>query len=67
MPAREFREMSDQELAAKLHELQEALFHLRLRRGTGRLESPAQLMKNRRDIARVLTVQRERAKGIKRG
>jgi large subunit ribosomal protein L29 len=58
--------MSDQELALKLQELKESLFHLRLRRGSNRLENPAQLSKHRRDIARALTVQRERAKGINR-
>jgi large subunit ribosomal protein L29 len=66
MQAREFRDMSDQELALKLQELKESLFHLRLRRGSNRLENPAQLSKQRRDIARALTVQRERAKGINR-
>ena len=66
MQAKEFRDMSDQELAAKLHELKEALFHLRLRRGTNRLENPAQLRHARRDIARALTVRQERAKGITR-
>ncbi|MBI4515049.1 MAG: 50S ribosomal protein L29 [Deltaproteobacteria bacterium] len=66
MQVRELRDMSEQELAGKLHELREGLFHLRLRRGTNRLESPAQLLKHRRDIARILTIQRERAKGIKR-
>ncbi len=66
MQAKEWRDLSEQELATKLHELQEAQFHLRLRRGTNRLDNPAQLRKTRRDVARGLTVQRERAKGIKR-
>jgi len=66
MPASEFRDLSDQELTAKVHELRESLFHLKLRRGTNRLDSAAQLTKTRRNIARALTVQRERAKGIKR-
>lgn len=66
MQARELRDLSEQELATKVHELQESLFHLRLRRGSNRLENPAQLRKTRRDVARALTVERERAKGIKR-
>ena len=66
MQAKELRDLSEQELSAKLHEWQEAQFHLRLRRGANRLENPAQLRQTRRDIARALTVQRERAKGIKR-
>ena len=66
MEAKELRDLSEQELAVKLNELRENLFHLRLRRGTNRLESSAQVRKTRRDIARALTVQRELAKGIKR-
>lgn len=66
MQAKELRDLSEQELATKLHELQESLFHLRLRRGSNRLDNPAQLRQTRRDIARGLTVERERAKGIKR-
>jgi large subunit ribosomal protein L29 len=66
MRAKEFREMADEELAAKLGELREAQFHLRLRRGTNRLESPSQMKKNRRDVARALTVQRERVSGVRR-
>jgi len=66
MQAKELRDLSEQELATKLHELRESLFHLRLRRGSNRIENPAQLRKTRRDIARALTVERERTKGIKR-
>ncbi|MBI1813641.1 MAG: 50S ribosomal protein L29 [Deltaproteobacteria bacterium] len=66
MQASELRDLSDQELSAKVQELRESLFHLRLRRGTNRLESPAQIRKTRNDIARALTIQHERAKGIKR-
>ncbi|HVN87235.1 MAG TPA: 50S ribosomal protein L29 [Candidatus Binatia bacterium] len=66
MQAKELRDLSDQELATKLGELKESLFHLRLRKGANRLEAPAQVRKTRRDIARALTVQQERVKGIKR-
>jgi len=66
MQAKELRDLSEQELATKVHELKESLFHLRLRRGSNRLENPAQLRKTRREIARALTVERERVKGIKR-
>jgi large subunit ribosomal protein L29 len=45
----------------KLRELRESLFMLRLRQGTNQLESPARLRETRRDIARILTVQRARA------
>jgi large subunit ribosomal protein L29 len=61
MQARELREMSDDELVVKERELKESLFFLRLRHGTNQLERPALLAQNRRDIARVQTIQRERA------
>jgi large subunit ribosomal protein L29 len=63
MPAKGIRDLSDQELEVKERELQEALFRLRLRRGTNQLESPAALIQTRRDIARIKTIQGERARG----
>ena len=60
MPAKSLRDLSDQELEVKERELQEALFRLRLRRGTNQLESPAALIQTRRDIARIKTIQAER-------
>jgi len=44
MPAKSLRDLSDQELEVKERELQEALFRLRLRRGTNQWESPAALI-----------------------
>jgi large subunit ribosomal protein L29 len=61
MQAKELVELSSDELAVKLRELRESLFMLRLRQGTNQLESPARLRETRRDIARILTVQRARA------
>jgi len=60
MQAREARDLSDDELAAKERELKEALFFLRLRHGTNQLERTTQLAQTRRDIARVKTIQRAR-------
>ena len=65
MEAKDVREFSDDELRVKLTELRESLFLLRLRQGTNQLESPAKLRQTRRDIARVLTVQRSRLLGRK--
>lgn len=62
MSAKAFRDLSDQELAARELELREAQFRLRLRRGTNQLESPAALRQTRRDIARIKTIQAERAR-----
>ena len=61
MEAEELRELSADELGVKLRELREALFMLRLRHGTNQLESSARLRQTKRDIARILTIQRARA------
>ena len=60
MQVKEFREMSSDELVQKRRERKEGLFHLRLRRATGQLESPMKLTEARRDLARMETVLRER-------
>ena len=66
MRAKELRDLSDQELEVKEHELREALFRFRLRRETNQLESPAAMIQTRRDIARIKTVQAERARAAAR-
>jgi large subunit ribosomal protein L29 len=60
MKASELRELSDAELVEKLDELKEELFNLRFQNVTGQLDNPRRLKQVRHDIARVLTVQRER-------
>ena len=60
MKASELRELSDAELVEKLEEFKEALFNLRFQNVTGQLDNPRRLKQVRQDIARVLTVQRER-------
>jgi large subunit ribosomal protein L29 len=62
MRASELRDLTDQELAVKERETTEALFRLRLRRGTNQLDSPAALKKTRRDLARLKTIRAERAR-----
>ncbi len=60
MEAKQFREMSSDELALKRRELKEGAFHLRLRKATGQLESPMKLRQIKRDLARLETILRER-------
>jgi large subunit ribosomal protein L29 len=60
MNANELRDLGDAELAQKLDEAKEELFNLRFQLATGQLDNYAMLGAVRRDIARVLTVQRER-------
>ena len=66
MRARELRELSDEELARRLAESREELFNLRFQAATGALENSARLALARRDIARILTLQRERTNGVER-
>jgi large subunit ribosomal protein L29 len=63
MQATEIRELNDQELQARIAELREERFRLRLRAATQPLEQPHRLRDLRKDIARMMTVLTERQKG----
>jgi large subunit ribosomal protein L29 len=63
--AKDLREMSDEQLVLTLKEAAENLFRLRLQAETERLDAPSELLKQRRLIARVKTVQTERANKLK--
>ena len=52
--------MSDEQLALTLLDTEKHLFKLRFQSATDRLETPSEIRKAKRDIARVKTVQRER-------
>lgn len=54
------REMDDQQLELSLKETQENLFRLRLQSETERLEAPSEIVKAKREIARIKTILRER-------
>ncbi|MEX1094930.1 MAG: 50S ribosomal protein L29 [Planctomycetales bacterium] len=58
--ASELREMSEEQLQFALKETQAGLFKLRFQAATEKLDAPSNLRKLRRDIARMLTVQRQR-------
>ena len=60
MKASELREKTIEELNDKETELAEQAFALRLQKVTGQLENPAKLKTVRKDLARVLTVIREK-------
>ena len=55
----EYREMSEEQLTLALREVEKNLFHLRFQSATERLETPSEMVKARRDIARIMTIQRE--------
>ena len=61
MKAAEVRGLSDDELRGRLRELQEELFNLRFQLATGQIENVGRIRTVRRDIARLKTVQQQRA------
>ena len=60
MNAKEIRDLSDDELERALAEAREAYFNLRFQHASGALERSSELSARRREIARLLTVARER-------
>ena len=61
MRAKEIRDLTSEEIRQKERELAEELFRLRLRKSTGQLDNPMRIRNLRRDIARLKTIQHERA------
>ncbi len=57
---KELRELEPKELHARAAELRQTLFDLRNKHSTGVLDSTADLGKTKREIARILTVAREK-------
>lgn len=58
--AAELRELADDELVEQLDEHREELFNLRFQAVTSQLDNPRRIKQVKREIARILTVQRER-------
>jgi ribosomal protein L29 len=60
MKASELRQMSDEQLAEMLRSTEENYFRLHMQARMERLDVPSELKKNRKLIAKILTVQRQR-------
>ncbi|MGD8331582.1 MAG: 50S ribosomal protein L29 [Acidobacteriota bacterium] len=60
MRGEELRDLSREELDAKAGELREQLLKLRFQQSTGQIENAQMLRGVRKDIARVLTIRREK-------
>jgi large subunit ribosomal protein L29 len=52
--------LGDQDLVQALRDAREEAFNLRFRHATGELENSARLRDSRRDLARLMTIARER-------
>lgn len=60
MKAKQFHEMTTEELQLKVKDLKQELFNLRFQNATGQLTNPLQLNTCKKDIARAMTILRER-------
>ncbi|MBS5777870.1 MAG: 50S ribosomal protein L29 [Candidatus Faecisoma sp.] len=63
MKTKELREMSNEQLNAKISECKEELFNLRFSQATGNLEKPSRLRELRKQVAQMKTILRERELG----
>jgi large subunit ribosomal protein L29 len=61
MKATELRNKNDDELGKELLDLRKAQFSLRMQLSTQQLSNTSQLAKLRKDVARIKTIQSERA------
>jgi large subunit ribosomal protein L29 len=66
LKARQLRDLTSEELDQRLHETRQELFNLRFQAATGSLENTARLRLAKREIARILTIQREREASLER-
>ena len=66
MKADEIRDLTDDEVAQKLEESRRELFNLRFQHATGALENTARLSLVKKQIARLLTLQLQRASAKER-
>ena len=64
MRAKEIRQMSDTEMDKKFKELKSELFNLRFQLATGQLDNPMRIKGVKKDIARILTITKERANSV---
>ena len=60
MKATEIRNMTTEELEAKVAELKKDLFFLRMQHATNQLDNPVKISAVKKDIARIKTIIREK-------
>jgi len=62
MKAKAVREMTLEEIRQKEKDLREEIFNLKFRLVSGQLEDPSRIKLAKRDLARVLTILKEKEK-----
>jgi large subunit ribosomal protein L29 len=65
MKPADYRGMGDEQLELSRQEVCKNLFHLRFQSATERLETPSEIRKAKRELARIMTIQREFRLGIR--
>lgn len=60
MKVNEIRNLTTEEISAKIKENKEELFNLRFQQATGNLEKPSRIKELRHTVARMKTVLKER-------
>ncbi len=66
MKASEVHNMKDDELVAKLIDAQQEAFNLRFKHATGELENTARIGASKRDVAKLLTVAKQRGIDVRK-
>ena len=57
---KDIRDLTNEQILAKIDECKEELFNLRLSQATGNLEKPSRIRELRKQVARMKTILRER-------
>lgn len=65
MTAQEIRERPDEDLRREIAAVEKEIWQLRFRKGSEKAGDPSRIRHLRRDVARMMTVMRERALGIR--
>lgn len=63
MKVSEIRKLKDEEILEKVKESKKELLNLRIKNATGSLDKPSKLKEMKKDVARMLTVLKEREQG----
>ena len=60
MKVKEIRELTTEQIEAKIEEFKDEIFKLRLEQATGNLEKPSRIHELRKDVARMKTILAEK-------
>ncbi len=66
MKVKEMRDLSTEDITAKVVEARKEIIELRFQLAARKLESPANIRKAKKRLARLLTIQTEKHLGVKR-